>query len=121
MNINYNQQDINSNYIKNCIYHEKQVAALCAVHAINNLLQSKTFNEIDFMHIAHQLDAKEAEILNKEDNSPVPLNQPVQIVAHKVCCQGEFPPTCPNIVVFFFVYLTILLFVCLSRRAALKT
>jgi ataxin-3 len=41
------------------IYHEKQDAALCGVHALNNLLQGPLFTEIDLMHIAHDLDASE--------------------------------------------------------------
>jgi len=41
------------------LYHEKQDAALCGVHALNNLLQGPLFSEIDLMHIAHDLDASE--------------------------------------------------------------
>lgn len=48
------------------LYHEKQVAALCAVHCINNLLQHKALSEIDLMQIAHQLDSEEEALMSTE-------------------------------------------------------
>ena len=33
------------------VYHEKQVKELCAIHAINNLLQKKVFVQKDFEDI----------------------------------------------------------------------
>jgi ataxin-3 len=33
------------------LYHEKQVAALCGVHAINTLLQGPVFSEIDLAQV----------------------------------------------------------------------
>lgn len=45
------------------VYHEKQVAALCGVHAINNLLQGAYCNEIELAEIAAELDAAERELM----------------------------------------------------------
>jgi len=41
------------------VYHERQVAGLCAVHCLNTLLQARRFNEIDLMEIAQRLDEEE--------------------------------------------------------------
>lgn len=43
------------------LYHEKQVAGLCAVHALNTLFQEPLFSPVDLMHIAQEFDAKERE------------------------------------------------------------
>jgi ataxin-3 len=45
------------------LYHEKQEAGLCAVHALNSLLQGSVFTEIDLMEIAHSLDRVEREVM----------------------------------------------------------
>lgn len=42
------------------VYHEKQVGALCAVHAMNNLVQCRLFDEVQLASIAHELDAAES-------------------------------------------------------------
>ncbi|KAL0236306.1 hypothetical protein GEMRC1_002888 [Eukaryota sp. GEM-RC1] len=44
------------------MYFEKQRAALCAVHAINNLLQRHVFTESDFAEIAAGLSATESQL-----------------------------------------------------------
>lgn len=41
------------------VYHEKQIGSLCAVHALNNLLQAPLLNEVSLAEIAHKLDAQE--------------------------------------------------------------
>lgn len=41
-------------------------AGLCAVHAINNLLQGPFVSEIDLMNVAHQLDAREREMMAEQ-------------------------------------------------------
>lgn len=41
------------------IYHERQVAAMCAVHCVNNMLQGPLFEYSDFGQVAHELDAAE--------------------------------------------------------------
>lgn len=41
------------------IYHEKQVAAMCAVHCVNNMLQGPMFEYGDFGRVAQELDAAE--------------------------------------------------------------
>ena len=45
------------------LYHEKQVAGLCAVHALNTLMQNSIFTEIDLMQIAHEFDRREKEVM----------------------------------------------------------
>jgi hypothetical protein len=37
------------------IYHEKQIGSLCAVHAMNNLMQGPAFNEIMLAEVALQV------------------------------------------------------------------
>jgi hypothetical protein len=41
------------------LYHEKQVGSLCAVHAMNNLVQGPYFDEISLAEVAHGIDAQE--------------------------------------------------------------
>jgi len=45
------------------LYHEKQIGALCAVHALNNLVQRRQFDEVELASLAHELDAAEAAAL----------------------------------------------------------
>lgn len=45
------------------IYHEKQIGALCAVHAMNNLMQSGVFNEHQLSSVAQALDREESRLL----------------------------------------------------------
>lgn len=45
------------------IYHEKQIGALCAVHALNNLVQGRCFDEVELASVAQELDAAEAAFL----------------------------------------------------------
>ncbi|KYQ90967.1 SAM domain-containing protein [Tieghemostelium lacteum] len=45
------------------VYWEKQVAALCAVHSLNTLLQGSYFTEVDLASIAHQLDSNERDVM----------------------------------------------------------
>ena len=45
------------------LYHEKQLSALCGVHAINNLLQGPLFGAGDLATIAHNLDERERALL----------------------------------------------------------
>jgi hypothetical protein len=42
----------------NELYHEKQSLALCALHAVNNILQTKAYIKQDFDEIADQWDSK---------------------------------------------------------------
>jgi len=48
------------------LYHEKQIGALCAVHALNNLMQRRCFDEVELASIAHELDEKERVALGGE-------------------------------------------------------
>jgi ataxin-3 len=45
------------------IYHEKQAAALCGVHCLNNLLQGPYLNAGVLADIAHELDAAERKLM----------------------------------------------------------
>jgi Ataxin-3 len=45
------------------LYHEKQVAGLCGVHAINTLLQGPIMNEWSLAKIAQDLDALELSLM----------------------------------------------------------
>jgi len=45
------------------IYHEKQDAGLCAVHALNALLQGPYFSEVDLATIAREFDDKERQVM----------------------------------------------------------
>eukprot|EP00629_Pelagomonadales_sp_RCC1024_P012145 CAMPEP_0119296036 /NCGR_PEP_ID=MMETSP1329-20130426/50367_1 /TAXON_ID=114041 /ORGANISM="Genus nov. species nov., Strain RCC1024" /LENGTH=402 /DNA_ID=CAMNT_0007296965 /DNA_START=201 /DNA_END=1406 /DNA_ORIENTATION=+ len=48
------------------LYHEKQIGALCAVHAMNNLVQQRRFDEVQLAGVARALDQREAELLGTE-------------------------------------------------------
>ncbi|EFC44584.1 predicted protein, partial [Naegleria gruberi] len=47
---------------------EQQEARLCAMHALNNLLQGSYFSEVDLMELARQLDQKERSLLEGNDS-----------------------------------------------------
>ena len=51
------------------LYHERQVAALCGCHCLNNLLQGPYFNEIDLGEIAQDLDRKEQALMMEAGNT----------------------------------------------------
>ena len=50
--------------MQHALFFEKQDAALCAVHAVNNLLQEPIYTAVDFAGFAQALDAQEARALN---------------------------------------------------------
>ena len=45
---------------------ERQEAALCGRHCLNNLLQASIFTEFDLAEIAHELDARERDLMLAE-------------------------------------------------------
>lgn len=49
------------------IYHEQQEALLCGQHALNNLVQSNTFDVSGLSEIAHQLDEVELAYMAQND------------------------------------------------------
>lgn len=49
------------------IYHEKQIGALCAVHAMNNLMQGPLFDEWQLREAAAELDREEKRLLGGSD------------------------------------------------------
>ena len=50
------------------IYHEKQRSALCGQHCLNNLLQGPFFGVMDLAEIAHELDARERQLMMELGN-----------------------------------------------------
>uniref|UniRef100_A0A7S3K4C6 ubiquitinyl hydrolase 1 n=1 Tax=Aureoumbra lagunensis TaxID=44058 RepID=A0A7S3K4C6_9STRA len=48
------------------LLHEKQIGALCAVHALNNLMQERRFDEVQLASIAMELDEAERVTLGGE-------------------------------------------------------
>ena len=52
------------------VYHERQAAALCGRHAVNNLLQGPHFSDFDLSGIALSLDQREAALLDPGGGSP---------------------------------------------------
>jgi ataxin-3 len=51
----------------NWIYHERQQAALCGQHALNNLVQSQAFSVDQLADIAQDLDARELAFMRETD------------------------------------------------------
>ena len=45
------------------VYWEKQRAAFCGVHAVNNLLQGQFYSEWDFSEVAQALDEHERKLM----------------------------------------------------------
>ena len=45
------------------IFHERQDAALCGQHCLNNLLQGEFFTAADLAEIAHELDDTERALM----------------------------------------------------------
>jgi len=45
------------------VYHERQLAALCGQHCLNNLLGGPYFTEFQLAEVAQELDAREAELM----------------------------------------------------------
>jgi 3-hydroxymyristoyl/3-hydroxydecanoyl-(acyl carrier protein) dehydratase len=56
------EENFNDQFI-NLIYHEKQDASLCGLHAINNLLQKKMVEPEDLSQIAIDLDKQEEQMM----------------------------------------------------------
>ena len=52
------------------LYFERQVAALCGQHCLNNLLQGAYFTEIDLAEIAQDLDRKEKALMLEAGVTP---------------------------------------------------
>ena len=48
------------------LYHERQIAALCGQHCLNNLLQGPYWTEVGLAEIAHELDAQERALMLSE-------------------------------------------------------
>ncbi len=53
---NDNIMDVDEAPFASTIYHERQVGNLCALHAINSVLQDRVFVEEDLIAIAENLD-----------------------------------------------------------------
>jgi len=72
------------------IYHEKQDAGLCGVHALNNLLQGPYFSEIDLMQIAQRLDAQEKSIMAEQGYETLDYIKFVAEDSGNVAVDGNF-------------------------------
>jgi Ataxin-3 len=53
------------------IYHERQEAALCGQHALNNLVQAKVFSAGQLAEIALQLDQMELIYMSQNNEGGV--------------------------------------------------
>mmetsp|Transcript_55362 Transcript_55362/g.103885 ORF Transcript_55362/g.103885 Transcript_55362/m.103885 type:complete len:320 (+) Transcript_55362:50-1009(+) len=49
------------------IYHEKQVGSLCAIHAVNNMLQGPLYEDWNFRQVAMELDRQERSLMGGGD------------------------------------------------------
>lgn len=49
------------------IYHEKQIGSLCALHALNNMLQGPIFDEWTMREVAQELDRQEQRLMGGSD------------------------------------------------------
>jgi ataxin-3 len=72
------------------IYHEKQDAALCALHSINALLQGQYFTEIDLATIARRLDAQEQSVLSQQQQEQHKLSNAATSVSNNLDDDGNF-------------------------------
>jgi hypothetical protein len=61
------------------IYHEKQIGALCAVHCLNNLMQS-----CDFESVAHQHQNSNQRCQSVERGSGVVRHQFIPALGHEI-------------------------------------
>jgi ataxin-3 len=53
------------------IYHERQEAALCGQHALNNLVQASVFSPGSLADIAHDLDQMELTFMSQNNEGGV--------------------------------------------------
>jgi Ataxin-3 len=53
------------------IYHERQQAALCGQHALNNLVQASVFTAGTLAEIAHELDEMELIFMSENNEGGV--------------------------------------------------
>ena len=57
-------EDFTSKFAKKNIYHENQIGNMCALHAINAVLQRSGFESEDLIVIADKLDEDERTLLD---------------------------------------------------------
>jgi len=72
------------------LYHEKQDAGLCGVHALNNLLQGPYFSEVDLMQIAQRLDAQEKSLMAEQGMETTDFIKFVAEDSGNVAVDGNF-------------------------------
>ena len=65
-----------------CVYWEEQRESLCAVHALNSLVQQPMFQEVELAEIAQELDAQEAALLGRKRRKGA--------ASHNVSTSGDF-------------------------------
>lgn len=72
---------------------ERQQAALCGRHCLNNLLQGPYFDDFDLAEIAHQLDARERELMLSEGTDTADAIRFVAEDSGNVDASGNFSIT----------------------------
>ena len=76
------------------IYHEKQLSALCGVHALNNLLQGPYYGAGDLADVARAIDARELALLSEDPPAPAAAAAPRWPPKHVVRrLPSSSPPT----------------------------
>lgn len=53
------------------VYHERQVKQMCAIHAINNILQSQAFQQKDIDKICEEYVLSLSDIINPNTFTPI--------------------------------------------------
>jgi ataxin-3 len=72
------------------LYHERQDAALCGLHTLNNLLQGHFVNEIDLMMIAQELDAAERSVMGEHGTGTMDFIKFIAEDSGNVALDGNF-------------------------------
>eukprot|EP00727_Mastigamoeba_balamuthi_P010708 m51a1_g626 hypothetical protein (287) ;mRNA; f:134383-135610 len=72
------------------LYHELQEAGLCAVHCLNAVMQGPVFNEIDLMHVSHDLDRRERDLMMAAGMESASFVKFVAEDSHNVSEDGNF-------------------------------
>ena len=75
------------------IFFEKQAAALCGRHALNNLLQGAYFTEIELADIARELDESEKQVMLAGGASPADVAAAFANGSTNVSDSGDFSIT----------------------------
>jgi ataxin-3 len=72
------------------LYHEKQESALCAIHALNNLLQGEYFGVAEMMNLAAELDREEKSMMAEMGTETNEYLKYMREDSHNVGLDGNF-------------------------------